>query len=68
MRLVRKSPTLAEEPGGPIFRWFGGKFDRIRIRQGTRGTSVTFGIAFDPPRICVRPLLSYDATPAGGSW
>jgi hypothetical protein len=25
-------------------------------------------LPFDPPRISVRPLLSYDAEPLGGSW
>ena len=32
---MRKSPTLAEEPGAR-FSLIGGKFDQIRIRQGTR--------------------------------
>ena len=54
---MRKSPTLAEEPVRPDIPLVGGKFDRIRIRQGTRGTSVTFGIAFDPPRILRPPAL-----------
>ena len=54
---MRKSPTLAEEPVRPDIPLVGANLIGSAFAKGRVGTSVTFGIAFDPPRILRPPAL-----------